>query len=157
MKQKPSNGLCRLWLMWLSLSYFRQLLQQLLVTIDRLTFLSRSWQFDHRLLLPVLLFLKHSVCGGDKAATKHHSPSQGSEVQLNTPPWQTLEEEEGEWGKLYAGQNSDENMTEQRDTEHPTCHTAKAIRLYLMGIKTTARKMRILTTCLLQARHYYSR
>lgn len=57
-KQKASNGLCRLWLMWLPLSYLSQLLQQLLLTIDRLTYLSWFWQFDHRLLLLLLSLLK---------------------------------------------------------------------------------------------------
>lgn len=51
------------------------------------------------------------MCCVRTAVTKRHSPSQGSEVQLNTPPWQTLEEEEGKVSSMRPKQRWEYDWT----------------------------------------------
>lgn len=78
------------------MSYVRQLLRQLLLTIDAPPYRPRS---DHRLLSDNAFISKHrglvncrkeTQQWATTAAAECHSPSQSSEVQLNTPRWQTL-------------------------------------------------------------------
>ena len=83
------------------------------------------------------------MCLVRTAVTDYHSPSQSSEVQLNSPPWHTLEEVRRRirQGRLYSMWDKTVRLILlNTDTSMPPpCHSVETIRLYQMIIKTTMR------------------
>lgn len=85
------------------------------------------------------------------AVTKHHSPSQSSVVQLNAPPWQTLEKIRRRGGKSDEGQNKkgDHWTMRHQITNNVTQLSPSG---YNIWVSKQLREMKWLTACLLFAR-----
>lgn len=107
--ETKSNGLCRLWLIWLSLSYLSQLLQQLLLTIDRPTHC-----IDHDPTSSTTDFVVGAFIA--KQSIAHHRRARRySWTLLLGRRWREWEDKSGQWSNMRDSSKVD--ITEHWETK----------------------------------------